>query len=95
MSIESIESYLPSLGHFIMAMGYVLEQIECAEPPIPSAVVLLGHVCVLSDGKALNSEETTVKLFTLIFLVSNLFVFLYDVLIALGFSISTNGILEN
>lgn len=80
-----VELYLPYFGHVVMALGYILEQFESVEPPVPSAVVLVGHLCVLSDPRTLSPEKPGVQVINLIFLVSNVLVFLYDLVVAMNF----------
>lgn len=82
-----VELYLPYFGHFVMALGYILEQFESVEPPVPSAVVLVGHLCVLSDPRTLSPDKPGVQIINLIFLVSNVLVFLYDFVVALNFQV--------
>jgi hypothetical protein len=82
-----VDLYLPYLGHFIMAMGYLLEQIESVQPPMPSAVVLVGHLCVLSDPRAISPDQPNVQVINLIFLISNILVFLYDYIISLEYEL--------
>lgn len=77
------EKYLPYFGHALMAIGYVLEQFENIEPPLPSAVVLVGHLFVLSDPRSLSPNRPSVQILNLIFLFSNILMFLYDFVIAL------------
>lgn len=79
--------YLPYLGHFIMAMGYMLEQIEYVQPPLPSAVVLVGHLCVLSDPRTLSPAQPSVQVINVIFLISNVLVFLYDFFVAMDYDV--------
>lgn len=88
MNIKSVlELYLPYFGHFLMALGYILEQFEGFDPPVPSAVVLLGHIFVLSDPRALSPTRPSVQIINLIFLVSNILVFLYDFVVSLRYDL--------
>lgn len=80
---DCLELFLPYVGHVIMALGYVMEQFEGVEPPLPSAVVLIGHLCVLSDPRTLSPEKPSVQIINLLFLISNILVFVYDFAIAL------------
>lgn len=80
-----LEVYLPYAGHALMALGYILEQFEGVEPPVPSGVVLIGHLCVLSDPRTLSSGKPSVQIINLIFLISNILVFFYDFAMALRF----------
>ncbi|CAG9563558.1 unnamed protein product [Danaus chrysippus] len=73
-----LEKYLPYFGHLLMAMGYVLEQFQNIEPPLPSAMVLLGHLCVLTDPLSLSPSRPYVQIVNLLFLLSNITMFLYD-----------------
>lgn len=82
-----IEIYLPYFGHFLMAMGYVLEQFESVDPPLPSAVVLFGHLLVLSDPRTLSPSQPSVQAINIIFLVSNILVFLYDLVLSLQYDL--------
>lgn len=82
-----LEVYLPYAGHILMAIGYLLEQFENIEPPLPSAVVLIGHLCVLSDPRTLSPDKPSVQVINIIFLISNILVFLYDFAIALQLEI--------
>lgn len=82
-----VELYLPYFGHFVMALGYILEQFESVEPPVPSAVVLVGHLCVLSDPRTLSPDKPAVQIINLIFLVSNILVFIYDSIVALNYQV--------
>lgn len=82
-----VEIYLPYFGHCVMALGYILEQFESINPPVPSAVVLVGHLCVLSDPRTLSPDKPGVQIINLIFLVSNILVFLYDFVVALDFEL--------
>lgn len=82
-----VELYLPYCGHFVMALGYILEQFESVEPPVPSAVVLIGHLCVLSDPRTLSPDRPGIQIINLIFLISNILVFLYDSVVALHFQV--------
>lgn len=85
--VTFFEKYLPYVGHFMMAMGYILEQMESVRPPVPSAVVLVGHLCVLSDPRTLSPEQPSVQVINLIFLISNILVFLYDFIVALEYDL--------
>lgn len=67
-----------------MALGYILEQFESIEPPLPSGVVLLGHLFVLSDPRALAANRPSVQAINIMFLFSNIIVFLYDFFLYLG-----------
>ncbi|CAK1551683.1 unnamed protein product [Leptosia nina] len=78
-----LEIYLPYFGHALMALGYILEEIESIQPPLPSAVVLIGHLCVLTDPRTLSVEQESVRIINIIFLISNLLVFVYDFIVAL------------
>lgn len=73
-----LEKYLPYLGHVLMAVGYALEQFQNIEPPLPSAMVLLGHLCVLTDPVILSPSHPYVQIVNLLFLLSNIFMFFYD-----------------
>lgn len=81
-----VEVLLPYIGHFIMALGYVLEQFETVEPPLPSAVVLVGHLFVLSDPQTLSPDRPSVQIINVIFLISNALVFLYDFIVSLHYN---------
>lgn len=78
-----LEVCVPYVGHFLMALGYVFEQFETLPPPIPSAVVLLGHLFVLSDPRALSSERPSVQIINILFLLSNILMFIYDIVLSL------------
>lgn len=84
---ELIALYLPYAGHAIMALGYLLEQVGNFEPPVPSAVVLLGHLCVLSDPRTLSPDNPGVQIINLMFLISNVMVFLYDFIVSLEYNV--------
>ncbi|CAF4955164.1 unnamed protein product [Pieris macdunnoughi] len=81
-----VEQYLPYFGHALMALGYILEEIDSFQPPVPSAVVLIGHLCVLTDPRTLTTEQESVRILNIIFLISNLLVFVYDFVLALEFN---------
>lgn len=81
--LSLLESYLPYIGHAVMALGYVMEQFETVDAPLPSAVVLIGHLFVLTDPRALSPEKPNVQTLNLIFLLSNILVFIYDFLTSL------------
>ncbi|XP_073967367.1 aminopeptidase N-like [Choristoneura fumiferana] len=70
-----------------MALGYLLEQVGNFEPPVPSAVVLLGHLCVLSDPRTLSPDNPGVQIINLMFLISNVMVFLYDFVVSLEYNV--------
>lgn len=89
-----VEVYLPYAGHVLMALGYVLEQFEGIEPPLPSGVVLIGHLCVLSDPRTLSPDKPGVQVINLIFLISNILVFLYDFAMSLRIDILAISELE-
>lgn len=84
-----LQVYLPYFGHFVMGIGYAIEQLELLESPLPSAMVLIGHLCVVADPRALASEKTCVRIVNLIFLISNILVFLYDFIAAMAFDLPT------
>lgn len=83
-----IEVYLPYFGHALMALGYILEQFDNVDPPLPSAVVLIGHLCVLSDPRTISSDHPHVQIVNLVFLFSNILVFIFDFLVALDYNIT-------
>lgn len=84
LSIQSaLRVYLPYFGHFLMAIGYILEQFENVAPAVTSGVVLLGHLCVLSDPRALSPHHPKVQMINIIFLLSNIIVFIYDITMSL------------
>lgn len=92
---DAIRSYLPYAGHSLMAVGYILEQTGSFEAPIPSFFVLLGHICVLSDPRALSSDEPSRQVINIIFLVSNVLVFVYDVMLAAGYNLPSIGVVDD
>lgn len=67
-----------------MAIGYALEQFDCIAPPIPSLVVLIGHLCVLTDPRSLSFDNPGTQIVNVIFLISNILVFLYDLLTSMN-----------
>lgn len=79
-----IRDYLPYVGHAMMGAGYLLEHLNTFRPPLPSGVVLIGHVFVLSDPQALSPQRPRLRVVNSIFFLSNLFVFVYDIVVALG-----------
>lgn len=70
-----------------MVVGYVIEQTETFGPPIPSGIVLFGHLCVVLQSPRLTTDFTSAKIINLIFLISNILMFFYDILVALGFDV--------
>lgn len=81
--------YLPYLGHVLMGLGYAFEQLDIIEAPIPSAVVLIGHFCVLADPRALSPDKSSVRIINLIFLISNILVFIYDFIVSMDIPLRT------
>lgn len=84
---EFIQVYLPLVGRALMALGYLLERYGDVEPPVPSAVVLVGHLCVLSDPRTLAPGTSRTLFVNLLLFLSNVLVFLYDFIIALWFDV--------
>ncbi|CAH2091828.1 unnamed protein product [Euphydryas editha] len=82
-----LEVYLPYFGHALMALGYILEQFQSVGPPLPSAVVLIGHLCVLTDPRTLSSERPSVQIINIVFLFSNILMFLIDLIRALEYDV--------
>lgn len=80
---SALDVYLPYLGHVLMTIGYILEQLHNVGPPIPSALVLIGHICILTDPRALSPGRPVVQIINIIFLVGNILMFIYDVIISL------------
>ncbi|KAG7305244.1 hypothetical protein JYU34_009284 [Plutella xylostella] len=52
-----IRDYLPYVGHAMMGAGYLLEHLNTFRPPLPSGVVLIGHVFVLNDKNLFNNTQ--------------------------------------
>lgn len=84
-----IQIYLPYFGHFLMAIGYIVEQFGVVEPPFPSGVILIGHLCVLADPGTLSPDKPTNQLINIILLISNILVFTYDFIVSLHYDIPT------
>lgn len=81
--------YLPYFGHFLMAVGYIVEHLGVVDPPFPSGVILIGHLCVLADPGSLSPEKPTNQLINIILLISNIMVFIYDFFVSLHYDIPT------
>lgn len=81
LDLETVkERYLPYFGHVLMAIGYVLEQFETVGPPVPSGVVVLGHLCVLTNPDSLPPERPIIQVINLLFFISNIVTFINDVI---------------
>lgn len=81
LELQSVlDVYLPYFGHVLMALGYILEQFQSVGPPLPSAIVLIGHLCVLTDPKALSPDRPIVQIINAVFLFSNVVMFIHDLI---------------
>lgn len=81
LDLETVSGrYLTYFGHVLMAIGYVFEQFETVGPPVPSGVVLLGHLCVLTNPESLPPERPIIQIINILFFISNIVTFINDII---------------
>lgn len=71
------------VGKAIMFIGYALRYAVGVQAPIPSTVVLIGNLYLLFNHRNFSSDCLTTQFINIAFLISNIYVFLFELFMSL------------